>query len=150
MNESEINAEHRAAWHEAATQYGSVYEVPEDVSFEISERWRARHCMLANPDDHPTKVMRDYNIATNVAKEFVCEGWVAPVKRQDKMKQFFDWCNEHVGEQITAQQLADIHDFSPATAAARIRDNIGIFAKLKKGLYEIRDPKAERQRELAA
>ena len=150
MNESEIKAEHDAAWATAAKRYGSVYAVPEDVSFEISERWRARHCLLVEPGKHPTQVMREYNIAQSVARDFECPGWVPPVKAKDKAKSFFEWCKEHVGEQITAQQLADAHEFSPATAAARIRDNVTVFIKVKRGLYEIRDPKAERQRELAA
>lgn len=148
MDASDITAAHSAEWREAILQYGDAFHVPEEVSFAISERWRARHCMLLKPDQHPTATMREYNIAASIAREFECPGWTPPVKRESKTKAFFDWCNEHVGEQITAQQLAEAHDFSPATAAARIRDNVGIFARLKKGLYEIRDPKIERQREL--
>jgi hypothetical protein len=67
-------------------------------------------------------------------------------KRSDKYDAFTDWAKSHVFEQYTTEQLVEISSFSYPTALKFIQDS-PVFRKIKKGLWEIRDPKADREAE---
>jgi hypothetical protein len=67
-------------------------------------------------------------------------------KRSDKYDAFIDWSKAHLFEQYTTEQLVEISGFSYPTTLKFIQDS-PVFRKIKKGLWEIRDPKADRQAE---
>lgn len=67
-----------------------------------------------------------------------------PVKRVEKYQSIIDWTQEHLYEQVTPQDIMDIGDISYPTALKFIGDRPDIFRKIKRGLYELRDPQADR------
>jgi hypothetical protein len=68
------------------------------------------------------------------------------VKRVEKYQSIIDWTQEHLFEQVTPQQIMEVGDISYPTALKFIGDRPDIFRKMKRGLYELRDPKADRRK----
>ncbi len=54
---------------------------------------------------------------------------------------------EQVLKQVTPDIIAEIGDISVGTATTFIKERVHLFRKVKRGLYEIRDPKADREAE---
>lgn len=69
-----------------------------------------------------------------------------PVKRSDKYQSIIDWTQEHLYEEVTPQTIMDIGGISYPTALKFISDRPDIFRKVKRGVYELRDPQADRGR----
>lgn len=67
-----------------------------------------------------------------------------PVKRSEKYQAIIDWTQEHLYEQVTPQDVMSIGSISYPTALKLIGDRPDIFRKIKRGVYELRDPKADR------
>lgn len=68
------------------------------------------------------------------------------VKRVEKYQSIIDWTQEHLFEQVTPQQVMEVGDISYPTALKFIGDRPDIFRKIKRGLYELRDPQADRRK----
>jgi hypothetical protein len=68
------------------------------------------------------------------------------VKRVEKYQSIIDWTQEHLFEQVTPQQIMEVGDISYPTALKFIGDRADIFRKIKRGLYELRDPQADRRK----
>jgi hypothetical protein len=68
------------------------------------------------------------------------------VKRVEKYQSIIDWTQEHLYEQVTPQQIMEVGDISYPTALKFIGDRPDIFRKIKRGLYELRDPQADRRK----
>lgn len=68
------------------------------------------------------------------------------VKRTEKYQSIIDWAKAHLFEQVTPQQVMEIGDISYPTALKFIGDRPDIFRKIKRGLYELRDPQADRRK----
>jgi hypothetical protein len=66
------------------------------------------------------------------------------VKRVEKYQSIIDWTQDRLFEQVTPQQIMEVGDISYPTALKFIGDRPDIFRKLKRGLYELRDPLADR------
>lgn len=65
--------------------------------------------------------------------------------KEDPLTKLHEWVVANIGREITANKLAETFDFSLATAHKMIRDNIDYFTKVKRGLYAVRNGKAERE-----
>ena len=63
--------------------------------------------------------------------------------REQKFNKFLKWANEHHFEQYTTEQLSEKSGFSYQTTLKYLQET-PTFRKLKKGLWEIRDAKADR------
>ncbi len=68
------------------------------------------------------------------------------VKRVEKYQSIIDWTQEHLFEQVTPQQVMEVGDISYPTALKFIGERPDIFRKIKRGLYELRDPQADRRK----
>lgn len=66
------------------------------------------------------------------------------VKRSEKYQSIIDWTQEHLYEEVTPQTIMEIGDISYPTALKFIGDRPDIFRKIKRGVYELRDPIADR------
>ena len=66
------------------------------------------------------------------------------VKRSEKYQSIVDWTQEHLYEEVTPQTIMDIGGISYPTALKFISDRPDIFRKIKRGVYELRDPQADR------
>lgn len=142
---------HIAGWSELSKQYGR-FEVPLSEIAVLSERVRAIEILaLNNGEPGQDKILRQYAIPETIIKEMEIDSANGTIKKKrvDKAKTVTSWLKENVGAQITGQQLAEIGEFSYTHAMKMISDNVGIFSKIKRGLYEVRDPEAERARDRA-
>lgn len=126
-------------------EYGNATKVPTELIQQAQERLRAHHILLANPEISPVQVLRQYGVMEFIVKE---HGDDSPAgrkpKRADKWATIIDWCETHTYEQVTPQQLAEIGGVAYGTVIKFINDRVDLFRKVKRGLYEIRDVKAER------
>lgn len=125
-------------------------DMPKELVHDRSEVLRATYILLNNKDGiNPVTLLRRYMIAEGIIKLVVGDGTVTEaserkVKYVDRYKAIIDWCKDHAYEQVTTYQIAEIGNVSYPSALKFINDRVDLFRKIKRGTYEIRDPKAER------
>jgi hypothetical protein len=143
---SDIATRYKEAYHAAAVEYGSLYDVPRDVAHQLSERMRAEYVIEIHGKADP-QVLRGYSIPVTIIEELCGEAPTIETKRTYKQrKQTVEaWCTEHAGTTATPQVIAEVGGFSEATARTFIGERPDLFSRLKRGHYLVRDPKAERQ-----
>ena len=156
-----INTNHRELWSKALNEYGDSFKVPHETISHINETMRAMYVLQKwqreGGSGSPAKFLNTYSIYPDVLMEVVrgyCsieidsmeEVVVKTEKRSDKYDAFIDWSKAHLFEQYTTEQLVEISGFSYPTTLKFIQESPA-FRKIKKGLWEIRDPKADRQAE---
>jgi hypothetical protein len=116
----------------------------------VSERARARYVLLQNPGVDPEKLFATYAVDRRVRAEMLGHEPAAPSrKRKDAYKALIsEWAVSNTGAVVTAAELAAIGETSTSTARAFTVERPDLFwpAK-KKGSYEVRDPKADREAE---
>lgn len=143
--------EYAAAWEELQEEYGDWTLIPKEDRFIISERLRAAYCLATAGDiRNPVEVMKYYSVDRKVWDFFIDEipeDMNKRVKRADKYQSILDWAKDKLFEQITPQDVMEVGEISYPTALKFIGDNPQVFRKMKRGLYEIRDPKADREAE---
>ena len=131
-------------WPTADTPYGDKVDL-------ISERGRAMNVLLIwhtrGGEGSAARFLGKYALrlgsADWVLKKF-CEedDAVMPEKTQNRKSLYRDFqrfATEHVFEQFTTAQLAEQSGFSQATVLKFVKTS-PYFHKVKKGLYEARDP----------
>ena len=134
-------------------EYGK-YNVPLEKMLLAADRLRAHHVMGITHLGTVSTVahLRQYGIAQSIIDSIVDETGLdadeAGKKRKDKYKLLQTWAVDNVGAQITIPELAEISEFSISTATKYVNDHPDVFVRVKRGLYDVRDPKAEREREL--
>lgn len=146
-----IDGIHRKAWDKAIEKYGDKFKVPRDKAELISERSRAMYCLhlwsQKGSEGSAAKFLTKYALRLGTAdwvlKKF-CEeeDAVMPDKatnRRSQYRGFERFAVEHVFEQFTTAQLAEQSGFSQATVLKYVKTS-PYFNKVKKGLYEARDP----------
>jgi len=55
------------------------------------------------------------------------------------------WCEQHVLEQVTLEELATIGNCSKSFVRKKTTDRPDIFRRIKRSTFEVRDPQADRQ-----
>lgn len=162
INDNVVMSVHEEMWGEAINEYGSQFTVPRDVSQAISDYTRAMHVLQIWKRDggkgSPIRMMSSYSIPeaviADVANEYcgieldedsVVEE-VKTEKRADKWNAFLGWAKDKVFEQFTTDQLVEISGFSYQTTLKFVSEN-PTFRKVKRGLWEVRDVKADREAE---
>jgi len=155
-----IRSNHKELWDKAISEHGNPFSVPNETSFRINETLRALYTLQvwqrSGGTGNPAKFLSTYSIYPDVLMEVVrgycsleidMEDVTAKAeKRSDKYDAFIDWSKAHLFEQFTTEQLVEISGFSYPTTLKFIQDS-PVFRKIKKGLWEIRDPKADRDAE---
>jgi len=105
---------------------------------------RARFILLREPDKPPVRLLKANNVCSEAIR--IVTGQKAdetPEKRErrdDKYQKVIDWCMSNHLLQTDAQTVADIGGFSYTTALKFIKDRPDLFYRIKKGLYEARNP----------
>ena len=153
-----IKSNHKELWDEAVSEHGNVFSVPNETASRISETLRALYTLQVwqrmGSTGNPAKFLATYSINPEILIEVVrgyCSLEIDSVeeltakteKRSDKYDAFIDWSKAHLFEQYTTEQLVEISGFSYPTTLKFIQES-PVFRKIKKGLWEIRDPKADR------
>lgn len=99
--------------------------------------WTERH----NPDK--VAVLRSYNVQEHVVTELLGENPPPPApkeRRADKYEKLVDWCKTNHLYQTTANEVAEVGEVSYPTALKFIKDRPDLFYKIKRGVYEVRNP----------
>ena len=82
----------------------------------------------------------------NITEEDISEE-LKTEKRSNKYGAFITWSKDKIGEQYTTETLVEVAGFSYPTVLKFLTDSTN-FRKIKKGIWEIRDPKADREAEI--
>jgi hypothetical protein len=142
------------AYKQAITElietHGDYTQVPKELWFHHSEILRAHLILQANPEAAPAVVLRQYGVTESVAKEIIGDIDLTVTRRQkrsDKYQSIIDWCETHAMEQVTPENVAEVGNVSYSTAIKFIKDRVDLFRRVKRGVYEVRDFRAERAAE---
>jgi hypothetical protein len=161
INNEIIKTVHKKLWDDAREEYGDLFKVPHESIFKINETLRALYVLQVWQRDgasgNPAKFLNTYSVHPDVLIEVVrdfCSIDIDSVddvvvkaeKRSNKYDAFIDWTKAHIFEQYTTEDLVTISGFSYPTTLKFLQDSPA-FKKIKKGLWEIRDPKADREAE---
>lgn len=162
VSDSVVNRVHEQMWEDAQNVYKKPTLVPSHVSQNISDYTRALYVLQVwqkeGSKGSPIRYMASYSIPeaviADVANEYcgvaVDEEEIAeelkPSKRADKWDAFLRWAKDKVFEQFTTEQLVEVSGFSYQTTLKFVSENPN-FRKVKRGLWEIRDAKADREAE---
>lgn len=150
MSYDEARQMSKRDWAEAAEEHGDVFLIPKQLKEKLAERDRARMCAVTNPSWSVKELVSYYSIDQRVAAEIFGVDQVVPdkkVRRSEKYGAVYTWCQENVLAQVSPNQIAEIGEISYPTALKLINDRPDIFRKIKRGLFEVRDPKADREAE---
>ena len=146
---SDIDLRYKTAFRAAAKKHGSPYRIPAEEMHLLGERMRAEHVIAIHGRPDPN-VLRSYSIPGSLIEEF-CGVSITEVETKKTYRQrkaaVERWCTEHAGTTVTPTVLADVGEFSEATARTFINDRPDLFTKVKRGHYLVRDPQAERQQD---
>lgn len=123
-------------------------DLPAELVNDRPEVLRAAYILTQHRDEpNPVKLLRRYMVAERVIRLCLADGAIEverTVKRVDKYRAIVAWCNDHVYEQVTPNQLAEVGGVSYPTALKFINDRVDLFRRVKRGVYEVRDVQAER------
>lgn len=101
-------------------------------------------------DTEMLKTLRAYNVQRDVIIHVGGQEPPAPetkARRSDKYQAIISWVEQNHRVQVTANEVAEAGSISYPTALKFIKDRPDLFYRIKKGLYEVRDPKIVRQEE---
>ena len=152
---------HKSMWDTEITKYGSASLVPEETTQYISDHIRAMYVVQIwqreGANGSAVKFMNSYSLPEAVMAEIAEEycGIESPEeiekelkteRRADKWGSFMSWAKTVVFEQFTTEQLCEKSGFSYQTTLKYLQESPA-FRKIQKGLWEVRDPKADREAE---
>lgn len=142
-------AEYSAELEKLIEEYGTPSDVPYESQFLASEKLRAAYCVYVNPDLPRQHVFRQYAVDRRVWHFFVDDAEVQTAQkrmsRAEKVQSVIDWAAENVGKQLTLQTLMAECGIAYSMAKKISEDRPDVFRKVKRGNFEIRDPKADRE-----
>lgn len=162
ISDSAILEVHNDLWEKAEKEHKLAIRVPGHQAQEISDFIRGLYVLqiwkkdgqkgsaikfmlsYSIPESTVAKIAEEY-LGIEVDEDSVVEE-VKTEKRADKWDAFMKWAKDKVFEQFTTEQLVEISGFSYPTTLKFIQEN-PTFRKVKRGLWEIRDPKADREAE---
>lgn len=130
-------------------EYGGPSSIPRDEHYFASEKLRAAYSIHTNPEIPITQVFKSYSIDRRVWHCFVDD--ISEVKterrmsRAEKVNAVIKWAADNVGKKLDTSELMSINGIAYSMAKKIIEDRPDIFWKVKRGQYEIRDPKADRE-----
>jgi hypothetical protein len=149
----------KSLWKESIAKHGSHSSTPANEASAIGEMVRAIYVLQVwqreGGQGSPVKALNTYGVTESTINKImeryfdgdVQEISISPApKRANKYGAFEQWAESHLFEQFTTEQLVEQSGFSYATTLKYIQES-PTFRKVKKGLWEIRDAKADREAE---
>lgn len=67
------------------------------------------------------------------------------ITRVDQYESVVRWCANHVFEEVTIPDLVEVSGLSAPSMRKFIGERPDLFRKLRRGVWEVRDPKADRE-----
>lgn len=161
VTDNSIDSIHYKMWEEAIEQYGDKFKVPRDVAQRISDHTRALYVLQSwnkeTSKGSPVRMLVSYGIPESIINEVAPQycgvkldeeksvvDEVRTEKRADKWDAFIKWANQHHFEQFTTEELTEQSGFSYPTTLKYLQES-PTFRKIKKGVWEVRDAKADRE-----
>ena len=130
-------------------EYGTMTMVPYEDRFLASEKLRAAYCIEIKAGIPYVQVFKQYAVDRRVWDFFVEDASAVETKRKmtraEKIGAVIDWASENVGKQVTLQDLITEGEIAYSMAKKITEDRPDVFRKVKRGLFDIRDPKADRE-----
>jgi len=128
-----------------------VKEVPENI--DADER-RAAYATITGfgEDKSVAEIAQYYSLTRDVVIkwmdyfEFTTQKLEATAKRSSKSKKIESYLKDNVGKTVTPKQVAEEVGMSLPTFYNFYNANRSYFKKVKRGEFEILDPKAERSK----
>jgi hypothetical protein len=142
-------SDYTAAMNKLIETYGDPSAIPRDEQFAAGERLRAAYCIHSNPDLPVPQIFKTYSVDQRVWEFFIED--VDAVKferrlsRADKVSGVLKWATENVGEEVTLDKIMEVGDIAYSMAKKITEDRPDVFRKIKRGLFSVRDPKADRE-----
>lgn len=143
----QANQQYKDTINALLAKYGSATDIPHEQWREASETLRL-HCTIISNDGQVTRELLARNmfsesIISKVNPDFT--GFQPKAKRSAKYQSAYEWLDDNAEKTLTTQELADILEMSYPTALKFIENNPHYFRKVKRGEYQIRNPKVERE-----
>lgn len=116
------------------------------------ELLRARWILWTRKDLSSLDALRKYAVKRSIIDVLIEEPVDAPKpkeRRNDKYKKVEQWCRDNHLHQATADDVAEIGGFTYQTALRFIKDRPDLFYRLRRNLYELKNPEIVRQEEAA-
>lgn len=149
ITDEQATAQYKTTINSLIAKYGNAYHIPRDEWNEASETLRLQQTINAFGGKVSRQLLGQYmfpeSIIRKVDPDF--EGIEPKVKRADKYDTVYKWLDANPSIEITTQEFCDVTEMSYPTTLKFIENNPQYFRKLKRGVYEIRNPKAEREAE---
>lgn len=125
-----------------------------DAIWHCQERLRADYvCQIASRDNIPlATALAQYAVTRDVMAELLGEipTPARKPKRSDRRQAILDWAANNIELSVTTAQLAELFDISQSTASKYTQEHPDVFRALKRGHFQIRDPKADREQDKKA
>lgn len=135
-------------------EYGDATSVPNEDKRLAAERLRAAYVAVTNPDLPLRQVFKTYSIDPKVWGHFIGDSDIAQQERRmsraEKQQRVLNWAADNVGAEVTLEKLMEVGDIAYSMAKKIVENRPDLFWKIKRGLFSIRDPKADREAEKAA
>lgn len=142
-------SEYQAEVNRLIEEYGGPSNVPEDDRRIASEKLRASYSIHANPEVPVPQVLKSYSIDSRVWHHFVDDLTQVKTERRmsraDKINAVIKWAADNVGKKVDLTELMSVGDIAYSMAKKITEDRPDIFWKIKRGQFEVRDPKADRE-----
>lgn len=134
-------------------KYGDSSRVPRPEWYAASEKLRASYALHANPDSPVVQVLKHYSVDQSVWTNFADDADIAPAQRKmtraEKVAAVIDWAAENLGETVSLEKIMEDNSVAYSMAKKITEDRPDVFRKVKRGHFEIRDPKADREADKA-
>ena len=166
--EAKIKSTHDEAWSQAIAFYGSKFKVPSEVAQSISDLVRGMHSLsTCDPSKSYTKHLKELMLPEAVIIHLVNEygagekveidqaGRIKSTKpvesKGNAMSRLIDWCEANPYQIESVKTLCEKAEVAHMTVRKAIINRPDIFKKSDgKGMYEIRDAKADREHDKKA
>ena len=147
LTTAEANEQYKTAIERLHKEHGSWGGIPRDLWREASEIMRLHHTINVFEGKISPQILSQYmfseSIISKVNPDF--SGFEPKQKRSEKYATAYEWLDKNAGSTVTTNDFAEVAEVSYPTALKFIENNPQYFRKIKRGQYQVRDPKAERE-----
>jgi len=157
IKEADVDKKHHELWADLEQEFGSKYRVPSEKQFEMSAYTRGMYCLMSwDGKGSPARYLASYSIDEKTIIKLVADFCgeeiseddisVTKEKRADKYDALVSYAKENIFRQCTTEELVEVSGFSYQTTLKYLQESAW-YKKVKKGLWECRDAKADREAE---
>ena len=84
-------------------------------------------------------------VAVSDLVQWLAEAKPSQVTRNDQYETIVGWCETNVFEETTINDLVELSGLSSPSVRKFISERPDLFRKLRRGVWEVRDPQADRE-----